>query len=159
MITGSFDIKWGRVLYESPSRGLSISLWSISFKTKVLHGGLNHWGSVRPICVRKLSILGSDKVLSPKRREAIVRTSAGKFWSGDKPQWNYLPYFLRIMWGCMCRTDPLKFRWSRGYIYNSPYYHNQMGSINLTQCYIFAWMCAWGGCTIICCRFRIHTPG
>ena len=28
----------------------------------------------------------------------------------------------------------LNFRWSRGYIYNSSYYHNQIGSINLSHC-------------------------
>ena len=43
----------------------------------------------------------------------------------------YLPYFLRNMLGCMCQTGPLKLRWSRGYIYDSFYYHHQIRSINL----------------------------
>ena len=68
----------------------------------------------------------------------------------------YLQDFLRNMWGCLCRTGPLKFRWSRGYIYNTSYHHHQIGSINLSHCcHIFPRLCAWGGCTIICCRFHI----
>ena len=58
------------------------------------------------------------------------------------------------MWGCMCWTGPFKFRWSRGYIYNSSYYHNQIGrmthlplfrvrswnnSIRWMSFYIFRW--------------------
>ena len=38
------------------------------------------------------------------------------------------------MWGCMCWTGPFKFRWSRGYTYNSSYYHHQIESINLCHC-------------------------
>ena len=35
------------------------------------------------------------------------------------------------MWGCMCQ---FKCRGSRGYIYNSSYYHHQIRSINLSHC-------------------------
>ena len=35
----------------------------------------------------------------------------------------------------MCWTDPLNFRWSRGYICNSSHWHNQIESINLSRCY------------------------
>ena len=59
----------------------------------------------------------------------------------------------------MCWTCPFKLRWSRGHIHNSSYYHHQIGS-NLSHCcHIFSWLCAWGGCTIICCWFCIYIPG
>ena len=35
----------------------------------------------------------------------------------------------------MCSTGPFQFRWLKGYIYSSCYYHHQIGSINLTHCY------------------------
>ena len=38
---------------------------------------LTHWGRVTHICVRKLSIIGSDNGLSPGRRQAIIWTNAG----------------------------------------------------------------------------------
>ena len=54
------------------------------------------------------------------------------------------------MWGCMCWTDPSKFRWSRGYIYYTSYHHHhQIGRIDLSHCYhIFPWLCVWGGCSL-----------
>ena len=38
---------------------------------------LTHWGRVTDICVGKLTIIGSDKGLSPGRRQAIIWTNAG----------------------------------------------------------------------------------
>ena len=38
---------------------------------------LTHWGRVMHICVSKLTIIGSDNVLSPGRRQAIIWTNAG----------------------------------------------------------------------------------
>ena len=38
---------------------------------------LTHWGWVTHICVRKLTIIGSDNGLSPDRHQAIIRTNAG----------------------------------------------------------------------------------
>ena len=38
---------------------------------------LTHWGRVTHICVGKLTIIVSDKGLSPARRQAIIWTSAG----------------------------------------------------------------------------------
>ena len=35
----------------------------------------------------------------------------------------------------MCSTGPFQFRWLKGYIYSSCYYHHQIGRINLTHCY------------------------
>ena len=40
-------------------------------------GFLTHWGRVTHICVGKLTIIGSDDGLSPKRRQAIIWTNAG----------------------------------------------------------------------------------
>ena len=38
---------------------------------------LTHWGRVTYICVSKLTITGSDKGLSPGRRQVIIWTNAG----------------------------------------------------------------------------------
>ena len=38
---------------------------------------LTHWGRVTHICVVKLTIIGSDNGLSPKRRQAIIWTNSG----------------------------------------------------------------------------------
>ena len=38
---------------------------------------LTHWGRVTHICVRILTIIGSDNGLSPGRRQAIIWTNAG----------------------------------------------------------------------------------
>ena len=38
---------------------------------------LTHWGQVTRICISKLTIIGSDNGLSPKRRQAIIWTNAG----------------------------------------------------------------------------------
>ena len=38
---------------------------------------LTHWGRVTYICVSKLTIIGSDNGLSPRRRQAIIWTNAG----------------------------------------------------------------------------------
>ena len=38
---------------------------------------LTHWGRVTHICVRKLTISGSDNDLSSGRRQAIIWASAG----------------------------------------------------------------------------------
>ena len=37
-------------------------------------------------------------------------------------------YFHYNIWGCMCSTGPFQYRWLKGYIYSSCYYHNQIGS-------------------------------
>ena len=38
---------------------------------------LTHWGRVTQICVSKLTIIGSDNGLSPRRHQAIIWTNAG----------------------------------------------------------------------------------
>ena len=38
---------------------------------------LTHWGCVTHICVDRLTIIGSDNGLSPRRRQAIIWTNAG----------------------------------------------------------------------------------
>ena len=35
----------------------------------------------------------------------------------------------------MCSTGPFQYRWLKGYIYSSCYYHHQIGSIHLSHCY------------------------
>ena len=69
-----------------------------------------------------------------------------------------LPSSLSVQYVWLCMLDwPFKFRWSRGYMFNSSYYHYQIGSINFDHCcLIFSWLCAWGGCAIICYRFHIY---
>ena len=58
----------------------------------------------------------------------------------------------------MCSTGPFQFRWLRGYIHRSCYYHHQIGSINLTHHHIFPWLCAWAVCYIIFCHLlHIHS--
>ena len=53
----------------------------------------------------------------------------------------------------MCSTGPFQYRWLKGYIYNSCYYHHQIGSIHLFNCYhIFPWLCVWDVCYIIFCH-------
>ena len=41
------------------------------------HKELTHWGWVTHICVRNLTIIGSDNGLLPDRRQAIIWTNAG----------------------------------------------------------------------------------
>ena len=58
----------------------------------------------------------------------------------------------------MCSTDPFQFSWLKGYIYSSCYYHHQIGSINLSHCYIFPWSCVWDVCYIVFCHvLHIHS--
>ena len=45
--------------------------------TKLDMISLTHWGRVTHICVSKLTIIGSDNGLSPRRRQAIIWTNAG----------------------------------------------------------------------------------
>ena len=61
-------------------------------------------------------------------------------------------YFHYNIWGCMCLTGPFQYRWLKGYIYSSCYYHHQIGSIYLSHCYIFPWLCTWDVCYIIYCH-------
>ena len=58
----------------------------------------------------------------------------------------------------MCSTGPSQFRWLRGYIHSSCYYHHQIESINLTHYHIMPWLCAWDACCIIFCHLlHIHS--
>ena len=75
-------------------------------------------------------------------------------------------YFHYNIWGCICSSGPFKYRWLKGYIYSSCYYHqigsihyHQIGSIHLSHCFhIFPWLCAWDVCYIIFCHLLyIHS--
>ena len=46
------------------------------------HEPLTHWGRVTLIFVSKLTIIGSDNGLSPRRSQAIIWTQAGIFLIG-----------------------------------------------------------------------------
>ena len=62
-------------------------------------------------------------------------------------------YFHKNIRGCMCSIGSFQYRWLKGYIYSSCYYHHQIGSIHLSHCYhIFPWLCAWDVCYIIFCH-------
>ena len=53
-------------------------------------------------------------------------------------------YFHFNIWGCRCSTGPFQYRWLKGYIYCSCYYHRQIGSIHLSHCCnIFPWFFVW----------------
>ena len=69
-------------------------------------------------------------------------------------------YFHDNIWGCICSTGPFQYRWLKGYIYSSCYYHHQIGSIHLSHCYhIFLWLCAWDVCYIIFCHLLHMNSG
>ena len=62
----------------------------------------------------------------------------------------------------MCSTGPFQFRWLKGYIYSSCYYHHhQIGSIHLTHCHQFLFR----GCvpemfvTSYSATYCIYVPG
>ena len=59
----------------------------------------------------------------------------------------------------MCSTCPFQFRWLKGYIYSSCYYHNQIGCIHLYHHHIFRGSVpAWGVCYVIFCHIlHIHS--
>ena len=60
----------------------------------------------------------------------------------------------------ICSTGPFKYRWLKGYIYISCYYHHQIGSIHLSHCFhIFPWLCAWDVCYIIFWHLLYIHPG
>ena len=44
-------------------------------------------------------------------------------------------YFHYNIWGCMSSTGPFQYRWLKGYIYSSCYYHHQIGSIDFSHYY------------------------
>ena len=46
-------------------------------------------------------------------------------------------HFHYNIWGCVCWTSPFQYRWLKGYIYSSCYYHHQIGSIPFPIVIIF----------------------
>ena len=69
-------------------------------------------------------------------------------------------YFHYNIWGCMYSTGPFQYRWLKGYIYSSCYYHHQIGSIHLSYCYhIFPWSCVWNVYYIIYCYLLYNHSG
>ena len=67
-------------------------------------------------------------------------------------------YCRYLIWGCMYSTSPFQFRWFKGYICSSCYYHHQIRNINVTHYnHIFLWLCAWDVCFIIFCHLHLHS--
>ena len=64
--------------------------------TTLMQRHLTHWGRVTYICVSKLTIIGSDNGLSPGRRQAIIRTNAGKLLI--RPLWTHFSELLIEMY-------------------------------------------------------------
>ena len=68
---------------SKPSILCAHNMWSRDIKTELPplsykpSSTLTHWGRVTHIWVRKQTIIGSDKGLSPGRRQAIIWTNAG----------------------------------------------------------------------------------
>ena len=66
-------------------------------------------------------------------------------------------YFHYNIWGCVCSTGTFQYRWMKGYIYGSCYYHHQTVGIHLSHCYhISPWLCVLDVCYIIFC-YLLHT--
>ena len=69
------------ISYTNPS--IYIYIYMLSFPMgqglngKKYTADLTHWGRVTHICVKKLTIIGSDNGLSPGRCQAIIWTNAG----------------------------------------------------------------------------------
>ena len=59
----AIDLPWWPVIQQYVN-------WQLMYR-------LTHWGRVTHICVSKLTIISSDKGLSPGRRQAIIWTNAG----------------------------------------------------------------------------------
>ena len=57
---------------------------------------LTHWVRVTPICVSKLTMIASDKGLSPGRHQAIIWTIAGILLIGYKPMAGVLTCNIHI---------------------------------------------------------------
>ena len=59
----------------------------------------------------------------------------------------------------LCSTGPFQYKWLKGYIYSSCYYHHQIGRIHLSHFYhIFTWLCVWDACYIMLCYLlHIHS--
>ena len=66
--------KWPLAILYNPIGGFELFSPSLSV--------LTHWGQVTNICVSNLTTNGSDKGLSPTRRQAIIWTNADMLWIG-----------------------------------------------------------------------------
>ena len=69
-------------------------------------------------------------------------------------------YFHYNIWGCICWTGPFQYRWLKGYIYGSRYYHHQIGSSHLSHCYHIFRGCVPEMCvTSYSVTYCIYAPG
>ena len=58
-------------------------------------------------------------------------------------------YFYYKIWGCMFATGPFQYRYLKGNIYSSCYYHHQIASIHLSHCYHIFFV-------VVCLRCLLH---
>ena len=77
--------RWTRNAYFKQTHALELSNEQFNWSSPrvfiilyvVCFKSLTHWGRVTHICVSKLTNIGSNNVLSPGRRQAIILTNAG----------------------------------------------------------------------------------
>ena len=62
---------------ENPPYWWTFTITAIRLNHKSRQGLLTHWGRVTHMCVRELTIIGSDNGLSPGRRQAIIWNNTG----------------------------------------------------------------------------------
>ena len=83
-------------------------LGNLPYRTYSKHSwGLTHWGRVTHICVRKLTIIGSDNGLTPGWRQAIIWTNV-RIWLIGPLGTNFSEILIEIciflsrncMWKC-----------------------------------------------------------
>ena len=74
-----YQFVWGKMLSDIVASMciLDLCLIPMAIRNPPLNNMLTHWGRVTHICVGNLTIIGSDNVLSPDRRQAIIWTNAG----------------------------------------------------------------------------------
>ena len=68
--------KWLGVVMQQIITWINVDKDSWCNVASLGHDVLTHWGRVTHICVSKLTIIGSDNGLSPRRRQAIIWTNA-----------------------------------------------------------------------------------
>ena len=89
-VTGGFPSEWfSNAEFDS---FFVVSLDKLLIKWLLKRDTLTHWGRVTHICISKLPAIGSDNILLPGQRQAIIWTNAwtlliGPLW--PKLQWNF----------------------------------------------------------------------
>ena len=107
------------------------------------------------LCFVSLQFGSYNKILPTYFRgngQLCINEATPNDWS-QSHTWTHKEQYNHNIWGCMCLTGPFQYRWLKGFIYISCYYHHQIRSIHLSHCYhIFPWLCASDVCYIIFCH-------